>query len=313
LGSAERIIEVLEERGYELINRHYLEHSSLQSSSQLDLHRLKQQHQQNLLRLLASKDSLIKIASSELVEEISLWQRCFPELIQYLYSSVSSTSVMSCLSDIVSRLITLNSSITQLSDSTAIGKNSSSNSKWSSAATSSALPSLFSSSTSISGLLPIHEIIINQWKTYLIFSCIAIETVSDAKDKDPLLAGDRKPPKFIFTARALFNLVVPLLSCERPLIRKIVVTSLSMIHWRSFKTLMEVLQPYIITVLDDTRSRSNRGKLVATPSAVVRKQDHIRVEITHLMSSIACFMKYGIYRRNEQTLRSFITVGFKFF
>lgn len=119
----------------------------------------------------------------------------------------------------------------------------------------------------------------------------------------------------IITSRQLFQLILPLLSCERSSIRYSAVIAIGSVHWMSYQTLLEDIQPYLKNITDEMRHRlqslkemvsfSSSDKRKATlPNAQNKKFDRLRTEMAHLLSLITDFISYDVYRENESFMSS---------
>ncbi|KAI9341019.1 cell morphogenesis N-terminal-domain-containing protein [Zopfochytrium polystomum] len=283
-----RILTVMEDRGYDLISKHYLEPPTIQgvTSMEFEHQKLKQQHQQNLLRLLATKESLIKLACSESASEMAIWNRCLPDLFKFIYKGTKRRSVDFCLNDVMSRLIMLNPAISQIADPLP-SKALTNASKW---GTPSALSSGALVGTPPAPLTHATEQILNQWKVYLTFACVSV--IPGTSDADTHKDSDEKPvdfpisPRFNLSPRALFNITVPYLSCERTVVRKIAVQSLGLVNSKSLDALLEMINPYVNAVLEDIKLKLNSRRSYSVSSAISKRQDRLRVELTSLFAVI---------------------------
>ncbi|KAJ3319284.1 Cell morphogenesis protein PAG1, partial [Blyttiomyces sp. JEL0837] len=313
---ASRIIHILEEASYELVGRHYIEPPAMlgAATARYEQQKLQQQHQQNLLKLLATKESLIMIASSDVPSDIAIWSRCFPDFAQYCYEYATMRALKNSLSETTLRLASANSAVLQAADS-APAKTSTSTGKWPSAGGVGSTISSSSSGAASTGsnLMPLSQAMENllaQWKRHLIFACACIEVNTDYGEAVEVDAdGMKSSGRPLMSPRILFGMVMPLLASERNTIRKATVTSMGVVHWLSYRTLLDVLQPYMISVMEDTKARLSQRKLVSSVmlTATSRRLERLRVEICHLLSLTANFVDYDVYRRNEGMMKSVIS------
>ena len=121
------------------------------------------------------------------------------------------------------------------------------------------------------------------------------------------ISNDANSGNNLNTSRHIFQLLFPLLSCERTSIRQAVVLSLGTMHWLSYHTFFADIQPYLKNSSDDMRMRAAASNTItdkkknttapANPSQ--KKSDRLSMELTHLLSLVADFVDHDIYRKNE--------------
>ncbi|KAI8847120.1 cell morphogenesis C-terminal-domain-containing protein [Chytridium lagenaria] len=338
-----RIIQIMEQSGHDLVSRHYLDPTVAVGSMKYESQKYQTQHQQNLLRLLGMKDSLCVIASSSNAQECSIWYRCFPDLVQWFYEYANPKALRICLTDVFARIVALHPSIQVASDFPSSTKLNGNSMRWvtsSPAGSNAALNSGIGTGQGTNGVMPATDNIIDQWKVYLTFACATIEVSRTSgsvmeksifgapnsnrrmgnSDSEELLSKEKA-----LTPGQLFTMMLPLLSCERNSIRQCLVSSLGAVHSLSYKTLLEGLQPLIRNVTEDMRMRPIRtsessmggvsaaGKKSTSNQAQVamisniKRLERLRVEITHLMSLIADFVVYEVYRSNDALVKPVVT------
>ncbi|TPX35897.1 hypothetical protein SmJEL517_g01822 [Synchytrium microbalum] len=106
----------------------------------------------------------------------------------------------------------------------------------------------------------------------------------------------------------ILALVLPLLSCERVMVRQGIVAALGCLNYRSYKELLEDLQPYMKQVIDDMRSRlaaptAQRKNSNATGNQY-KRMERLRMELTHLLGLVANFAEHHSYRYSEAMMGS---------
>ncbi|KAL5035352.1 hypothetical protein BDV3_005299 [Batrachochytrium dendrobatidis] len=109
----------------------------------------------------------------------------------------------------------------------------------------------------------------------------------------------------LFNIDELIQLVTPLLWCENVSIRQIASLALGSVHPNCFGRLLVAIQPTLHTVIEDMRSRSISGKFepmskanFSQPQALfqIKRLERVRMEVTHMLSLIAEFVEYDVYR-----------------
>ncbi|KAJ3277865.1 Cell morphogenesis protein PAG1 [Borealophlyctis nickersoniae] len=119
----------------------------------------------------------------------------------------------------------------------------------------------------------------------------------------------------VMTARQLFQMILPLLSCERASVRQASVVALGSIHWLSYQTFLEDIQPYMRSVTDDMRAKlaarsenaggRRTGSSNTSSSHLANKRfDRLRMELTHVLGLVADFVDHQQYRHNEALMSS---------
>ncbi|KAJ3194719.1 Cell morphogenesis protein PAG1 [Irineochytrium annulatum] len=330
-----RIIHIMEQSGHDLVSRHFLQPTIAIGSMRYENQKHQQQHQQNLLRLLGMKDALVVIAGSENPQEAAIWLRCVPDLVQWFHEFASSKALTVCLVDVFARLVNLHPSIQTASDFPSSTKLNANNVRWLGASPGVAPQGVPGAGYSIT--TPATDSIIDQWKVFLTFTAATIEVARSSSlspEKSPLMrrsisSSDTEdlPKERPMTPSQLFTMMLPLLSSERNSIRQHVVASLGNVHWLSYKTLLEGLQPFMRNVTEDMRLRPMRTtesagsalpnagggkKSVSSPSQVamisnIKRLERLRVEITHLISLVADFVEIDSYRSNESIVRPIVS------
>lgn len=149
------------------------------------------------------------------------------------------------------------------------------------------------------------EVMIEQWKLYLIVACSTL-TSTDGENSAPrprTPQHNRKPSRNqtplapyhldrITSARAVFQMVIPLLGVDNQMIREAVVTGLGNININLYKTLIESLQPTVLKWAPDDR----RGRPAPSPRRN-RRQDRLRAEVTQVFQLTSHFLqKEEVYR-----------------
>jgi len=310
----------MENVGPELVKKHYHD-PVLATSSRTEFHKFQQrQRQQSVLRELESKDSLIRIAESEEQSYIAIWSRCYPDLIRGCFNSCSPITIANCLTSSGSRLFQLMPYITISLDQYQ-GKTSNNTVKWSQSNNWNVIRPMV--------LINVTNEMIEQWKFYLIYIASTIEVWNPLRSPMPQVMAIRKQTedngsKKINVTRAeqLFKHIAPLLSCEKITIRQSAVLAFGCINSLSYKTLLEILQPYIKSVLDDVRTKYpldpktySSVRRSSTNTYQGKRLERLRMELAHIFSLIADFITYEQCRNNDKimdSVRTYIIEMIKF-
>ena len=140
------------------------------------------------------------------------------------------------------------------------------------------------------------EVMVEQWKLYLIMACT---TISDKGGQQVALPQTNQhfrkgskvnpTPEKITSARSLFKYIVPLLSVGPASIRDAVVVALGSINVNIYKSLLEELQGAVSRCNDDARARIHQRS--ASSPRRNRRTDLLRTEITHVYRLTSHFLK----------------------
>ncbi|KAJ3161216.1 Cell morphogenesis protein PAG1 [Geranomyces variabilis] len=344
-----RLGRIMEECGPDLVRRHY--HDPVLAASTRSEHQKlqQQQRQQQYLNIMSAKDTLLHVAGSDIPQDMIIWARCFPDLIKWCFQYASPRTMQLCLRDVCARLLVLQPSLIAAAEQTTSGTSSKSNTnitgtvKWVNDRTGLGI-SATSGKPSAPSLLPLTDEMVDQWKVHMVYACACIE-INRAADGDAglhsvigvrgsYLDRSRNEPmphetptrngnvmlQPIGSGRQLFQMVFPLMSSERSAIRQAAVTSLGAIHWLSYQTFLEDVQPYMRSVVDDLRTRAAlaRGEIressrkagssqALAQSAQTKRFERVRMELTHVLSLVADFVTHVQYRRNETLMAGVIT------
>ena len=265
-----RVIEILENDSLNVIK---LNDDSLPVAERSRL--------QRELRSNKAKDALVQMATSDNQYDSSLWFRVFPKLIRVCFERCPTTVAL-CRENICKRLHQLHNTILGLADTSRIATNG----------------PFENYSKRYPSTSP--EVIIEQWKLYLIVACSTLTLTDDQSvQKAPAPQHVRKTSKNqtvvhqferVGSARVLFQMVIPLLSVENPMLREAVVTGLGSININLYKTLIETLQPVVMRWADESRVRTHRGNS-NTPRRS-KRQDRLRAEVTHVFQLTSHFLLY---------------------
>ncbi|KAJ3030208.1 Cell morphogenesis protein PAG1, partial [Rhizophlyctis rosea] len=338
----------MEECGPELVRRHY-HHPVLVSSTRSEQQKREQQQRQpQHYRVLSQKGSLVQLAMSESEQDDMIWMRCFPDLIRWCFEYASPRTIQLCLRDVCLRLASLWPSVSAAAD-VGGGVGGASGGKGDAGrgpGTVRERPGERKGSASVGSgfVVPLTEEVLDTWKLQLVFACACVEVEklitgeglmfqngSTGRDDGTAtwrsgytsmmsssgILGSASIAAVPFaTPRQLYGYIIPLLMCDKAPIRQAAVTALGCVHWLSYQTLFEELQPYIRMVVDDIKTKGshqrdaagNRKEKEKPSSSSVnsgttyhqqKRFERLRMELTHVLSLVADVVDHAAYRRNE--------------
>ncbi|ODV76748.1 transcriptional activator leucine zipper [Suhomyces tanzawaensis NRRL Y-17324] len=229
-----------------------------------------------LAKLKNKKNILIKLAESDYGIDSKIWLRLYPKLLDIFFERCPMPVAM-CRSIVCVRMVQMHERILEISENY---KNFTSSifSKTSSTITSTII------SGSSNKIPP--EILINQWKLYLIFACCSLTSTNDQKisfPNQPTHGRKRSMQMFIqhqkiTSAKSVFKMVLPLLKSQQPMIKESVITGLSCLNINIFKTFLDNI-PKSVNEWEIQLKKRDHG------------EDNLRVETIHILSNITTKFK----------------------
>ena len=243
-------------------------------------------------RKSSSHNTLIELCSSHGSYDSTLWFKIFPNLIRLSFD-LCPTAVTLGREIVCTRLLQMHNLISLFSEG---------NKAQQSTALDRALHRL--------GSIP-PEIVIEQWKMYLIMACTTLtnagaQTQSQLanmqharnKSKSPQQSHDK-----ISSARALFASIIPLLSAGPSSIRDAIVTALGSANIKLYRTLLESLQYAVTTCNEEAKERVGNHQRTESNPQKSRRIDRLRTEVTHV------YKLTSRYLHEEDVLRDEWIVG----
>ncbi|CUM64350.1 uncharacterized protein PRCAT00001952001 [Priceomyces carsonii] len=240
-----RLIHILEDSDFVELIRPYRKELSVPERSRLS-------------KLKTKKGILVKIAESDHGIDSTIWFRLFPKLLDIFFEKCPMPVAM-CRSIVCVRLVQMHELVHEFST-------------YSKTYTT----SLFSRSTNSTP----PEILVIQWKVYLIFACCSLTSTNEQKisfPSQPTHGRKRSMQMFIqhqkiTSAKSVFRMVLPFLRSQQQMVRDAVISGLSCININIFRTLLENLPPS----LNDWNTDKRRDPA----------EDRLRVEIIHILNNI---------------------------
>lgn len=212
-----------------------------------------------LTKLKNRKNILVKLAESDYGIDATLWFRLYPKLLDIFFEKCPMPVAM-CRSIVCVRMVQMHELVFEFSESY---KNYTTS--FFSRATTNAPP----------------EVLVNQWKLYLIFACCSLTSTNEQKISFPNQPNHgRKKSLQIFiqhqkitSAKSVFRMVLPFLKSQQPMVRDAVISGLSCININIFRTLLE----NVPSSLSDWDLNAKRRDLF---------EDRLRIEIVHILENI---------------------------
>ncbi len=233
------------------------------------------------MRKTDAQGALIELCGSEVSYDSTLWFKIFPNLVRIASDRCPFATALA-REIVCSRLLQMHKSIMALSESPKGAQHP-------------GFEMLANRSVSRATTSP--EVLIEQWKLYLIFACTTLtnsgpQTSSSLQDFQHARKTSKPSPQGsekIASARSLFQFVIPLLAVGSSSIRDAVVTALGSINVNLYKTLLESLQSVVAMCNDEGKTRLHQ-RTVSSPRRN-RKTDRLRTEITHVYKLTSHFLR----------------------
>ncbi|KAF2834428.1 cell morphogenesis protein [Patellaria atrata CBS 101060] len=285
-----RIIRILEGNPQNVMDIHD-ENLSLAERSRL----------QRGMRKSSVQGNLIELCSSDMLYDTALWFKVFPNLIRLTFETCP-LAVTFTRDIICERLSQMHRAIEALANGPRANP----------------YPTADLPSTNIGGRLATTapNVVIEQWKLYLIFTCTTLTNAGgQIQSPSHTIQHNRKGSKSsqrsqdkIQSAAELFNRVLPFLSASNPSVREAVVVGLGSINANLYRPLLESLQFHVVTCNEEVKMRfgGNVHQRTASSPRRNRRTDHLRTEITHVYKLTSHFLKDPAIYENEWILTNLV-------
>ena len=246
-----------------------------------------------------SRNALIELCSSEVSYDTTLWFKIFPNLVSISYDRCPFAVTLG-RELICNRILQMYKSIVVLSE----GSRGPQYGTYDRVEVGSGRILTRTSSTP-------PEVLIEQWKLYLIVACTTLSDKGGQQQSPPQpvqhYRKGSKPSQTlerITSARSLFKYVIPLLSVSPASIRDAVVTALGSININIYKTLLEELQGAVSRCNDDARARIHQRS--ASSPRRNRRTDMLRTEITCVYRLTSRFLKEPAAYQDDWILNNLV-------
>lgn len=248
-----------------------------------------------------SQSALIELCSSDVSYDTTLWFKIFPNLIRISYDRCPFAVTLG-RELICNRILQMYKGILTLAEG-ARGPHYGSFDRFETGS-----GRLLSRSSTTPP-----EVLIEQWKLYLIVACTTLsDKGGQQQHQQPLPqthlrkgSKSSQPEEKIVSARSLFKYIIPLLSVGSPSIRDAVVVALGSININIYKTLLEELQVAVSKCNDDARARIHQR--TASSPRRNRRMDLLRTEVTHVYRLTSHFLKEPAVYQDDWILNNLVS------
>ncbi|TDZ30831.1 Cell morphogenesis protein PAG1 [Colletotrichum spinosum] len=242
-----------------------------------------------------NRGALVELCTSDVSYDTTLWFKLFPNLIRIAYEKCPFTVTIG--RDLIcNRILQMYKAIVLLSEPSRglyYGSDP--------------------GSARVAGRTPTTqpEILVEQWKLYLIFACTTLADPGSVMPANPQATQhSRKTSKptsadKIVSARVLFKYLIPLLSVSSASVRDAVVLAMGSINIHIYRTLLEELAGQVSRCNDEARARIHQ-RTNSSPRRN-RKMDLLRTEITHVYKLTCHFLKMEEVYNDEWVLTNLVT------
>ncbi|KAJ3276521.1 Cell morphogenesis protein PAG1 [Terramyces sp. JEL0728] len=260
------IVDILVDQGIKLVRDNYFDPMDL-ASTRLELDENITQRKEHQTKLFAMEHPLLEVAVSDDPRDVSLWTRCYPDLIKILLQYGSVDTLKNCFYDVWKYLEAIHPILTSISSETMLVRTKS-------------LPSMkkIEKGSAISAATTIDNLV-EQWRFFLVFAykCIQV-TGEQSANSDSALT-----PFAVRSTSELNKNIIPFLSSEKYEIRKAAVIAMGSMQPAGYETFLNDIQPYLQVVIKHSQNPSR--KLSPKDAGIER----MRTELPHLLSFIASF------------------------
>ncbi len=269
-----RIIEIMEGDAQRVMNFND-EHLSVAERSRL----------QRGMRKGNVQDSLVEFCSSDISYDATLWFKIFPNLVRISFERCP-VAVTLAREIICARLLQMHPGILALAEAPRGPQHN-------------AFDVVQSRSATRHAATP-PEVMIEQWKLYLIMACTTLTNTGAQQNSQAASAQQTSKSSKVLplaierigSATLLFEKIVPLLSVGPSSIRDAVVVALGSININLYKTLLESLLPAVLRCNEEAKMRIGFHQHQRTASNPRRslRTDRLRTEITHVYKLTSHFL-----------------------
>lgn len=254
-------------------------------------------------RKSAETNILVELCSSDVSYDVTLWLKLFPNIIR-LSLELCAFAVTQGRESCCIRLLQMHESITKLADTRGlhtlgIGHHTAQSNRF--------------------GTAP-PEIIIEQWKLYLIMACTTM-TNAGAQTQSQLdksqhektqharniSRGVQQGHEKISSARQLFSNIIPLLQAGQSSIRDAIVIALGSININLYRTLLESLQYAVTTCKEEAKQRIGTHQRTGSNPRRNPNTDRLRTEVAQVYRLTARFLHEPAVLQDDWILNNLST------
>lgn len=235
-------------------------------------------------RKSASQNTLIELCSSEVSYDSTLWFKIFPNLIRLSFETCPIAVTLG-RELVCARLAQMHELIVGISSSHRAPQS----------ATFDITPTR---ATAVRPGATPPEVIIEQWKLYLVMACTTM-TDAGAQTQSQLLSTQHARSKSksqqqgldkLSSARPLFSHIIPLLGVGLSSVRDAIVTALGSINFILYRTLLESLQYAVTKCNEEAKVRVGSHQRTGSTPVKNRDTDRLRTEVTHVYKLTSRFL-----------------------
>lgn len=250
-------------------------------------------------RKSASQNTLIELCSSEVSYDSTLWSKVFPNIIRISFETCPFAVTLG-REIVCARLVHMHKTITALAENPRPPYHG---------------PVDVNQARIFGRNSMTAEILIEQWKLYLIMACTTLNSVgaqsqsqlANAQHARKSSKGAQQSQDKVSSARSLFAFVIPLLSAERDSIRSAIVAALGSINKNLYRTLLESLQYAVTTCNEEAKMRI--GVHYRSPSSPrrSRKTDRLRTAVTQVYKLTSHFLHEPEVYNDDWIINNLVT------
>lgn len=247
------------------------------------------------------QNSLVELCSSDVSYDSTLWSKLFPNLIRHSCDICPFAAAVA--RDIVcTRLLQMHNTINSLafhSRGPPVPASEISSGRF--------LDRLGTTSS---------EVIIEQWKLYLIVACTTM-TNAGAQTQSQLAnaqhtrktsnKGNQQGLDRINSARSLFAYIIPLLSAVPDSIREAIVIALGSVNRSLYRILLESLQYAVTSCKEEAKLRVGMHQRSGSSPRRNRRTDRLRTEVTHVYRLTARFLREEAILKDDWIVNNLTT------
>ncbi len=162
------------------------------------------------------------------------------------------------------------------------------------------------------------DVVIEQWKLYLIFACTtvthpgtqhsfgSVSAQSNQQHSRKASKSSQHSNDRINSATELFSRVIPLLSAPNAAVRDAVVAGLGSINSNVYRALLESLHSAVLTCIEEAKSRLATHQRTNSSPRRNRRTDYLRTEVTHVYKLTSRFLHNSEVYEDDWVLNNLV-------
>lgn len=232
------------------------------------------------------QSTLVELCSSDVPYDATLWFKIFPNLVRISFE-VCPFAVTLTRDIVCARLSQMHRTLLSLIEVTRVHP----------------YPGVDANAGKMSGRLAstAPEIVVEQWKLYLIFAFSTLTNLGSGGHGAHLnqppqhsrksSKSSQKSASKVYTASDLFAKVLPFLSVDNAAVRDAAVVGLGSVNINLYRTLLESLHGHALACAEEAKARLNTHTRTVSSPRRNHRTDHLRTEITHVYKLTSHFLK----------------------